>query len=144
MRNLLVVAAVALGASLTIGAQRPVPGENPLVIKSTAGAELFKFYCSNCHGADAKGRAAAAPARPAAPDLTTLAQRNAGVFPREHVRDVILHGSPSLAAHGPSGMPVWGAIFRGLDPNDTRTQIRISNLVEYLESVQAQGLGRGE
>ena len=28
-------------------------------------------------------------------------------------------------------MPVWGTIFRGLDPDDQMTQIRIQNIVEY-------------
>jgi hypothetical protein len=33
-------------------------------------------------------------------------------------------------------MPVWGAIFRGLDPSDTMVEVRIGNLVQYLESIQ--------
>ena len=40
-------------------------------------------------------------------------------------------------------MPVWGAIFRGLDPNDTRTEIRIENLVEYLQSLQEHAVAFG-
>jgi hypothetical protein len=33
-------------------------------------------------------------------------------------------------------MPVWGPIFRALDPNDARTAVRLDNLVRYLESIQ--------
>jgi hypothetical protein len=33
-------------------------------------------------------------------------------------------------------MPVWGPIFRGLDPSDTRVNVRIANLVGYIESIQ--------
>jgi mono/diheme cytochrome c family protein len=141
MRTVLVVMAAALGLGLTFEPQAPVPGEYPLMVKSTVGAELFKYYCSTCHGNDAKGRPAATPARPAAPDLTDLARREGGVFPRDQVVEVIRHGSGSLAAHGAAGMPVWGAIFRGSDPNDTRAEIRIINLVEYLQSLQDQPLG---
>jgi hypothetical protein len=36
-------------------------------------------------------------------------------------------------------MPVWGPIFRALDPSNERlTLIRIENLVGYLESIQAR------
>jgi len=143
MRTVLAAMTAVFALALTCAAQTPVPREPSLVTKSMVGADLFKFYCSTCHGEDAKGRAAAASERPAAPDLTMLARRNDGVFPREHVLDVIRHGSGSLASHGPAGMPVWGAIFRGLDPDDTRAEIRIENLVEYLKSLQVHALGRG-
>jgi hypothetical protein len=33
-------------------------------------------------------------------------------------------------------MPVWGPVFRGLDPSDTRAAIRIANVVKYIESLQ--------
>lgn len=144
MRTVLAVITAMFALALSPVAQAPVPREPPLVIKSTAGADLFKFYCSTCHGEDAKGRAAARSEMPAVPDLTMLARRNGGMFPRGHVIDVIRHGSGSLASHGPAGMPVWGAIFRGLDPGDTRAEIRIENLVEYLKSLQDQAFGRGQ
>jgi mono/diheme cytochrome c family protein len=144
MRVALAIAAALFVAALTCQAQAPVPREQPLILKSTVGAELYKFYCSNCHGGDARGRAAAAPARPAAPDLTILARTNGGVFPRDRVYDIVRHGSGSLAAHGGAGMPVWGAIFRGLEANDTLVEIRIANLVDYLQSIQDIELGRGE
>ena len=142
MRTVLAVMTAVFALALTSAAQSPVPREQPLVMKSMAGADLFKFYCSTCHGEDARGRAAVASEKPAAPDLTMLARRNGGVFPREHVLEVIRHGSGSLASHGPAGMPVWGAIFRGLDPDDTRAERRIENIVEYLKSVQQHALGR--
>jgi mono/diheme cytochrome c family protein len=136
MRTVLGGMAAMLALTLTAAAQTVVPREQPLVIKSVAGADLYKFYCSTCHGADAKGHPAATPQQPAAPDLTTLARRNGGVFPRAHVIDVVRNGAGSPASHGPTGMPVWGAIFRGLEPDVTRTAIRIENLVDYLQSRQ--------
>jgi len=133
-----------LALAVMSAAQTVVPREQPLIIKSMAGADLFKFYCSTCHGEDAKGRPATLSGHPAAPDLTTLTSRNGGVFPRQHVLDVVRNGAGSPAAHGPAGMPVWGAIFRGLEPDETHAAIRIENLVDYLQSrqEQARDLGR--
>ena len=144
MRTVLGGMAAILALALTAAAQTVVPREQPLVIKSMAGADLYKFYCSTCHGADAKGRPAASSEQPAAPDLTTLARRNGGVFPRTRVVDVLRNGVGSPASHGPLGMPVWGAIFRGLEPDDAHTAIRIENLVDYLQARQdhAVDLGR--
>jgi hypothetical protein len=33
-------------------------------------------------------------------------------------------------------MPVWGPIFQGLDNSKMRTEIRLDNLVSYIESMQ--------
>ena len=142
MRTVAVAAAVFVGGfATTARAQAPIPGQRPLILKSTAGADLFKFYCSSCHGVDAKGRAATSAGKKAAPDLTALARRNGGMFPRERVHATITHGSGWSPSHGAEGMPVWGAIFRGLDPNDNLADIRIENLVQYLESIQGTALG---
>ena len=143
MRIVLGGVAATLALTLAAAAQTIVPREQPLVIKSMVGADLYKFYCSSCHGGDAKGRPAATSGQPAAPDLTALARRNGGVFPRAHVIDVVRNGAGSPASHGPTGMPVWGAIFRGLEPDDTRTAIRIENLVDYLQSRQEHEVGLG-
>ena len=142
MRTIMVGMTAVLALGLMSAPQAPVPREQPLVIKSTVGADLFKFYCSTCHGEDAKGRPAVVREMTAAPDLTTLARRNGGMFPRDLVVAVV-RGSASLGSHGPAGMPAWGAIFRGLDPNDTRAEIRIENLVEYLQGLQEHALGLG-
>src|SRR4051812_42400461 len=131
MRGVLFAVATAVVLAAAASAQPQVPREQPLMMKTTVGSELFKFYCSNCHGIDAKGRTAASSARTAVPDLTLLARLNGGVFPRDHVLDIVKHGSAGPSSHGPAGMPVWGAIFRGLDANDTMVEIRIGNLVEY-------------
>jgi mono/diheme cytochrome c family protein len=135
--------AAATVASLALMAHAQAPREQPpLIIKSTVGSELFKFYCSNCHGLDAKGRAASSAAKPAPPDLTLLTRRSGGVFPRDRVLAIITHGSESPTAHGMNGMPVWGAIFRGLETSEALVNIRIANLVQYLESIQETDVGR--
>ena len=126
--------AVALGA-----AQGPRSSPPPLVPTSTYGADLYQFYCAGCHGATARGGPVRSLQHRPAPDLTSLARRNNGAFPRERVRSTITFGrtgSVQDGAHGSADMPVWGAVFRSLDPSDALTAIRIENLVKYLESLQ--------
>ena len=115
-------------------AQRTIP---PLVIESMAGSDLFRFYCASCHGSDGKGRGPVAAALKTPPaDLTAIAFKNGGQFPRSRLIAFVSSGDPAVAAHGTSGMPVWGPIFRGLDPSEVRTKVRIENLVSYIESIQ--------
>ena len=137
--TLLMAGLLATGAR----AQGPVRRE-PTLEKTTVGSELFRFYCSNCHGQDAKGRAATSAMRRAAPNLTALSVNHGGVFPREAVRNVIANGAGKESAHGTADMPVWGAIFRAFEPNDTMVAVRIDNLVRYLESLQVSSVGTGQ
>ena len=69
-------------------------------------------------------------------DLTRLAARNNGVFPRARVRDYITNGTGDIAAHGTTAMPVWGPTFHALDTNDRSVAVRIANVVEYLATIQ--------
>jgi mono/diheme cytochrome c family protein len=110
----------------------------PLVIKSTTGADLYQFYCSNCHGSTGRGVSDRTDTIPAPADLTVLAKSNGGVFPRDRVRSTITFGkgTAGIRAHGTADMPVWGTIFRGLDSSDSMTEIRIENLVRFVESLQ--------
>jgi mono/diheme cytochrome c family protein len=121
-------------------AQIQRPPTTPLVIKSTYGADLYQFYCSSCHGSTGRGVSARSGTPP--PDLTGLARANGGVFPRDRVRSTITFGkgATEIGAHGKAEMPVWGTIFRGLDPSDTMTEIRIENLVNFIETLQARTL----
>lgn len=113
-------------------AQRPVP-----LIRSVEGPELFRSYCASCHGLSAKGTGPAAPALKAkVPDLTVLAAKNRGRFPAEYVREVIM-GDKIIAAHGSREMPIWGPIFHQIEEDVDRGNVRLENLVKYLESIQA-------
>jgi len=93
-------------------------------------------------------RAATAwPTKPA--DLTILAKKNGGVFPTQHVYDVI-DGRQEVAAHGPRTMPVWGRVFQidapdvpkgvpvagGFDYRQTAVRNRIQALIDYLMRLQ--------
>ena len=104
-----------------------------------SGAEMFKAYCAVCHGKDAKGGGpAAAELKTTPPDLTTLAKRHDGKFPGDYVSNVLRSGTKA-PAHGSSDMPVWGPLFASINGRDSAlVDMRIANLVRYVESVQAK------
>lgn len=141
MRTMCLAVVLAGLAVLSAGAQAPVP-QQPALQKTTVGSELYKFYCSNCHGQDAKGRPATPAMRTPSADLTRLATANGGVFPRESIRALLAKGPQKGAGHGTSDMPAWGTIFRAFDKNDTMVDVRIDNLVGYIESLQVATRGR--
>jgi len=62
----------------------------------------------------------------APPDLTTLARRNGGTFPRDRVQAFITGSQRTPPAHGSSAMPVWGPTFRGFE-SDARIRERIAS-----------------
>lgn len=119
--------------------QQTAPSRPPLVIPSMAGADLFQFYCASCHGRGGKGDGpvASALARPPA-NLTAIAMRNGGRFPTDRVERFVTGERDPIAAHGSAAMPVWGPIFQALDPQDRLNRIRIANVVQYIESIQAK------
>jgi len=114
------------------------PANPPLIISSVSGRDLFEFYCASCHGRDGNGKGPVAPAlRVPPPDLTRIAARNDGVFPKARI-EALLTGDRNIPpAHGSSDMPVWGPIFSALDSNDRMNRVRIANLVEFIASIQA-------
>ena len=135
---------VVVGCLFTIGiaavsaAQSSRQGVPPrLVIESMTGEDSFMFYCASCHGPSGRGDGPVArtlKTRPA--DLAVLTKRNGGTFPRADVISFVTGISDKLPTHGPSDMPVWGPIFRALDPSDARVKIRIENIVNFIESIQ--------
>lgn len=119
-------------------AQTTGPATPPLIIPSMYGQDLFNFYCASCHGRDGKGRGPVVPAlNVSPPDLTTLAARHEGRFPSEFVESFVTgNRAPAVPAHGTKDMPVWGPIFLALDPHTTANEVRIENIVRYIESLQ--------
>ncbi len=108
-------------------------------VPSNSGKEMFKSYCAVCHGSDAKGNGPAAAAlKTAPPNLTLLAQKNGGKYPAAHVSSV-LRGQASLLSHGTQDMPIWGPLFSSIsEGHDAQVQQRTSNLVDYIETLQAK------
>jgi mono/diheme cytochrome c family protein len=102
-----------------------------------SGQEMYHQFCAACHGPDAKGNGpAASRLKTPPPDLTTLAKRNMGKFPREYVASILRFG-PGPSAHGSSDMPTWGPVFQIIDKDNERAvQQRIKNISDYLASLQ--------
>jgi mono/diheme cytochrome c family protein len=114
-----------------------VEHQSPSLIRSVEGPDLFRAYCTSCHGLDARGAGPAAPALKAkVPDLTLLARNNRGQFPAARVREMIM-GDKIEAAHGSREMPIWGPIFHQVEADMDWGNVRLSSLVEYLQSIQA-------
>ena len=121
-------------------AQQPEVKKVPITPTSAAsGKQMFVQYCAACHGTDGRGNGPAAPAMKALPtDLTQLAKKNAGKYPSNQVAATLKFGS-GAGPHGSADMPVWGPLFQSLDKyHDGAVQQRVSNLVGYIETLQAK------
>jgi len=103
----------------------------------------YQTFCAGCHGAGGKGDGPVADdlaRRPA--DLTTIAARNGGVFPRVAVMSTI-DGYTRRDQHG-SAMPEMGPLIEEgelvlVDTGDgvmTPTPARLVALAAYLETIQ--------
>ncbi len=134
-----VFAAALLVATLGWSQEKTIKKTPIQQSNSSSGKQMFSDYCAPCHGLSAKGDGPAASALKTAPtDLTQLAKKNNGKFPMDHVMNDLRQGSP-LASHGNSDMPVWGPLFRSLNPSATViADQRIRNLSVYIESLQAK------
>lgn len=127
------IAAAAVAAGRVSSSQEaPPPGET--------GAELYRMHCASCHGMEGRGDGPVAPhMKVPVPDLTRIAARHGGQFPREEIARVIDGLSP-FAAHGTRNMPVWGYEF--FDPRledrkaEAEVNERVDRLVEYLATIQ--------
>jgi mono/diheme cytochrome c family protein len=145
---LLGIAGLFLGA-LLLGQGTGITQTNDVTIKKVSisqsqpesGAQMYLDYCAACHGKDARGNGAAGPAlKVPATDLTSLAKKNKGVYPSDHIGAVLEFGVP-ISAHGSAEMPVWGSLFRSLSTNATsRAAVnqRIANLNKYIQSLQVK------
>lgn len=110
------------------------------------GAE-FHAWCSRCHGSSGRGNGPFAGQLEKQPvDLTQLAAKNDGTFPRELVRRLV-DGRGMPRAHGTPEMPVWGDWFASqiasggaakTDDSEVQRQVndRIDRIVAYLRALQ--------
>jgi len=130
------IAALCVGglvlAPVMVAGQTKPPREDP-----NSGGALYRVYCASCHGGSGKGDGPAAiTLTTPLPDLTTIAQRTGGVFPRANIAGIV-DGRTPLPAHQRQAMPVWGTILSRMEAQDERAvQARISALVSHLESLQ--------
>jgi mono/diheme cytochrome c family protein len=133
--------AIVLGVSMTASLQEPAANpqqdsQTRPLIASVEGQDLYRAYCASCHGREANGKGPAAPAlKSPVPDLTTIAHRNNGIFPRERIRRIIA-GDDALVSHGSTEMPIWGPVFHQVERDRDWGNVRLENLAKYLESIQ--------
>ena len=128
-----------LACALPTSGQSQIPpkaeSQPAALIHSVEGPDLFLAYCASCHGTDAKGTGpAAASLKVSPPDLTIMAANHHGKFTAVRVREMILGDKPG--AHGSREMPVWGPIFHQVESDMDWGNVRLENLVKYLQSVQ--------
>lgn len=110
--------------------------ENARFVPPSDGQAMYTQYCASCHGVDGRGYGPANTALNDRPlDLTRMTSKNDGVFPRHHVRYVLLDAGPN-SAHG-TDMPAWSSILAELNRDNPGTHmLRVRNISSYLESIQ--------
>lgn len=111
------------------------------------GRVTFRTYCASCHGTDGKGEGSIARYLKVEPaDLTTIAARRDGEFPRDEITEYI-DGRREAKAHGAREMPVWGDVFLSPLSNtepapeeepEERVERKLAEVVLYLESIQVE------
>jgi len=104
-----------------------------------SGKQMYKDYCAACHGMDGRGDGPAVQFLKAPPpDLTTMAKRYNEKSVELRVTSILRFGTESKA-HGTLDMPIWGRLFDslgGVRLTHPEVTLRISNLTEYLQSMQ--------
>lgn len=129
-----VLATVLTAAVLVFAGSARAAEANP-------GRATYLRYCSACHGSEGKGDGiASGTMRPRPADLTQLAKNNGGTFPYLQVKDII-DGRKPTAAHGDSGMPVWGEVFteeKAAAQADTHVRGKVQLITDYVATIQAK------
>lgn len=131
MRYMTLLAVLGFGCSgLVACVEQPV-----------AGNAVYAQDCAGCHGTDARGNGPVARRLGVeAPDLTMIAARNGGVFPRDRVMSVI--DGLNRDAHFNTAMPEFGAGDMGdtvIYENaglGTPVPERLLALADYLGAIQ--------
>ncbi len=126
MRYFVILAALGLAACV----EEPVDGRS-----------AYQESCAGCHGDSGTGDGAAAGGLATAPpDLTKIAARNGGTFPRDQVMSTI--DGLDRGAHFSPAMPEFGAgdlgdtVIVESDGLGTPVPERLLALTDYLESIQ--------
>ena len=106
-------------------------------VEQDIGELEYTSFCATCHGSDGKGNGPKANQLSATPtNLTLLSKVNGGSFPETAVYNII-DGRRVGDFHGQE-MPIWGEHFMEIGGNEEVVDERISNLIEYLKSIQVE------
>lgn len=129
----LVVVLGSVGFAVNAVAQPQIQYVAARAVLPPHGPEVYRAYCSSCHGIAARGNGPACPllGQPV-PDLTMIAARD-GKFNRAHV---IAHVNRGPAAEP---MPDWPTLIRTTYQNyPGGAQLAVRNVVVYLETLQVK------
>lgn len=135
--RILTLLAFFLGAVLLPAQDQNTTIKKVPVSRTSAGSgeEMFRAYCTACHGLTGKGDGPAAAAFKKAPrDLTRLALDNGGKYP-----EAMVHATLKLqegTVHGSTVMPAWGPLLSSASSSQAETELRITNLVHYIQTLQ--------
>jgi mono/diheme cytochrome c family protein len=140
-----VAGSLVLLGSILVYALSPARGEEASrsettkLIASLQGPALYNAYCAVCHGKDGKGGGPLAKSlKVKPPDLTGIAERNHGSFPRDRVQKILASDELLPAGHGSREMPVWGPVFSRVVWDRDLGPVRVYNLTKHLEKMQAK------
>ncbi|HEY6641134.1 c-type cytochrome [Povalibacter sp.] len=129
--------------SLVLAYAAATPAADDLVTLS--GKQLYERYCVACHGVKGRGDGPVSDSFAIeVPDLTLIARRHGGTYPRDLVERII-DGRHILGAHGTRTMPVWGEDFGRLrigDPDaEAATRTITLRLADYVWLLQRPDAG---
>lgn len=133
---------IRLHVAASLAALVAAPAAAATEVATYSGEENFQRLCAACHGKFGRGDGPVASALSVpVPNLTTIAQRNDGVFPRAVLRNVV-DGRWQIEAHGTRQMPVWGYEFwisEGAgDFSEVQVRKTLDELIDYIESLQVE------
>ncbi len=129
------LALALVGLASPVSAQDPPQGAGDVRID---GSGVYKTYCAVCHGTAAKGDGPLADSLRVRPtDLTLLARKSGGTFPKDQVTRTV-DGRKPAKGHGGADMPVWGDAFRRAQDGYSEAAVKekIEAVVDYLGTIQ--------
>ncbi|MBK9246393.1 MAG: cytochrome c [Burkholderiales bacterium] len=141
MRKHEVLAAAVAVAAMVLATDTMAQGRTEL------GRTEYMSTCAGCHGPAGRGDGQYNQfLRLKVPDLTTIAERNGGVFPAERLY-AIIDGRAEVPGHGTAQMPIWGNVYneraveyyKGFAHNPEQfIRVRILALIDYIYSLQTR------
>lgn len=134
-------------ASAVIGASLALSSGALAQLRGELGKFEYETNCIVCHGPVGKGDGLFVDnLKLKVPDLTTVAERNKGVFPAERLSQII-DGRMELVGHGSRQMPIWGGhyndkaaeYYKGFAYNPEQfIRVRILSLIDYIYQLQTR------
>ena len=120
----------------------PAPWPSPSAQTLAQGKADFNQHCAPCHSQSGKGNGPEVKVIPGIKpkDLTTIAERNGGVFPYRDV-EATIDGRKIIPSHKRFDMPFWGVNFQQpgqefTPQSEAKSRQRIDAIVDYVATLQ--------